>query len=164
MRGRKPKSDEEKALTGNPGKRKLNKNRPQAPDGPMKCPAYFNREQRTIWEETLANAIKGTMKPSCIEVLITYCVQVSIQRQAMRELAQMMKDNSAHVMTVETERGWVKNPLITVIDTCAKNIRSYASELCLTVASQQRLASKLDEGEEDPWANFDTPADAAKVN
>jgi P27 family predicted phage terminase small subunit len=166
MRGRKPKSNEEKELTGS---RRVNKGkRPKAPSGPMKCPIHFSIEERSIWDETLASAPKGVIKPADTELLTTFCEQVAIRRQAMRELAAIAEDNrkpdgSTQVMAVETERGWVKNPLITVADSCAKNIRSLASELGLSPASRERLASKQDDSSEDPWENFGSLTDEAKV-
>lgn len=166
MRGRKPKSDAEKSLTGS---RRVSKGKKvKTPDGALQCPVYFTDEEREIWTASLANAPKGVIKPADIEVLITFCEQVAIRRQAMRELRSQAEehrkeDGSTEVMTVETERGWVKNPLITVVDTCAKNIRSYASELCFTPASRERLASKMPSESDDPWENFEAPTDEAKV-
>lgn len=154
MRGRKPKTDAERAAEGYRGHNPKRKNQPQAPEGALRCPLYFSDEERSIWDQTLADAPFDVIRPADVEVLIAFCQQVGIARQAMRELKQMAEENrkpdvelpdgtvvpgSTHVMTVETERGWVKNPLVTVLDGTSKTIRSLASELGLSPISRERL-------------------------
>jgi phage terminase small subunit len=70
----------------------------------------------------------------------------------MRELKQMGIDNhkpdgTTQYLTIETERGWVKNPLVTVLDTAAKQIRSLGAELGLT---SDLFAIRLHPTPEDP--------------
>jgi len=112
----------------------------------MQCPAYFSDEERVIWDHSLAASALGVIKPADQELLITFCQQVAIQRQAMRELKVMAEknkqvDGSTSYMTVTTERGVVKNPLLTVLDASAKTIRALASELGFSPASRERLTS-----------------------
>ena len=150
MRGRKPKTDAERAAEGYRGHNPKRKNQPKAPEGQLKCPLFFSDEERDIWEQTLANAPFDVIRPADVEVLIAFCQQVSIARQAMRELKQTAEDNrkpdgTTNVMTVETERGWVKNPLVTVLDSTSKTIRSLASELGLSPISRERLGPEREQ-------------------
>jgi P27 family predicted phage terminase small subunit len=157
--GRKNKTLEMKLLTGNPGKRSLNKSRAVAPAGKLILPDYFSEEQAAIWNETIANAPKRVLRPADRELLIAFCEQVAIKRQAQRELNKAAadrrtEDGSTEYLSVETERGWVKNPLITVVDTAVKNIRYLASELGLSPASRERLGSQDEDETENPWSQF----------
>jgi P27 family predicted phage terminase small subunit len=165
--GRKNKTLEMKILAGNPGKRSLKKNRAVAPAGRLRMPADFSEEKAQIWNETIASAPRGVLKPADTELLISFVEQVALRRQAQRELEVMAKDNAKEqadgtivsaYLAVETERGWVKNPLITVIDTAVKNIRYLASELGLSPASRERLGSAGGEEEINPFAQFKKPA------
>lgn len=148
-----------KLVTGNPGKRALNKKRAVAPAGNLILPDYFSEEQAAIWHESIANAPKSVLRPADRELLIAFCEQVAIKRQAQRELKQAAldgakADGSTTFLSVETERGWVKNPLITVVDTAVKNIRYLASELGLSPASRERLGSQDEDETANPWAQF----------
>jgi P27 family predicted phage terminase small subunit len=161
--GRKPKTLEMKILTGNPGKRTLKKNRAVAPAGKLRMPTDFSEEESAIWIETLRDSPRGVVKPADRELFIAFCEEVAIKRQAMRELKQAAldgakPDGSTTFLSVETERGWVKNPLITVRDTSIKNIRYLASELGLSPASRERLGSAGGEEEINPFAQFKKPA------
>jgi P27 family predicted phage terminase small subunit len=161
--GRKPKPLEMKLLAGNPGKRPLKKNRLVVPCGKLVMPDYFSQEEAAIWNKYMEIIPKRMITVLDQDVFITYIEQVAIKNQAMRELKAMAEDHrkpdgSTAFMAVETERGWVKNPLITVIDTCAKNIRYYASELGFTAASRERLGSAGGEEEINPFAQFKKPA------
>ena len=144
-RGRKPSPTGLKIALGNPGKRPI-RNCVIAPRGIMQCPSHFTDEEKLIWGQSTAASAYGVIKPADQELLITFCQQVAIQRQAMRELMVMAErnrqaDGSTSYMTVATERGIVKNPLLTVLDASAKTIRALASELGFSPASRERLTS-----------------------
>lgn len=143
---------EVKKAQGNPGRRPLNENRPEPPKGPLECPENFGEEEANIWAQTLANSAPGVIRPADSEILAAYVEQVWIKRQAMRELKQMGADNRQY-MSVETERGWVKNPQTTVVDAAVKQIRSLGAELGLSPASRERLHTS-NEKPQDPLEAF----------
>ncbi len=162
MTGRKPLTAEQKRIVGS--REPINHRRPKVVRGALRCPEYFGDAEKAVWDETLAVLPEGVESPAYRQLLITFCGQVVIRMQAMGELRRQAEDHrkedgTTAYLTVETERGWVKNPLITVIDSCAKNIRSLASELGLTPIGRERLRTggeeKPDKGkEESPLRKF----------
>lgn len=165
MRGRKPKTTEEKKITGNPGKRRLNAVRPDAPEGLLRCPVFFTPEEAEIWAHTLKSAPLGVIKPADSELLAAFVQQVAIHRQAILELrsSASLFRGKLHFMTIE--EGSTKNPLITVIDSCAKNIRALGSELGLTPASRERLHATTEPGKPvDAWSSFGSGPHAKPIN
>ncbi len=144
MRGRKPKTDAERAAEAYRGHHPKRQNQVKAPRGAMKCPKEFSAEERSVWKDTLANAPFDVIRPADREVLIAFCQQVAISRYTMRELRKSA-GQYAMGMVIESERGSVKNPLLTILDSTAKNIKSLASELGLSPVSRERVTQEREQ-------------------
>ena len=137
MRGRKPKTDEERAAEGYRGHHPKRTGQVKAPKGAMQCPEEFTEDERKIWDDTLANAPFDVIRPADREVLMTFCQQVVIGKKAMADLRA-----GGMQMVVFTEKAEIKNPLLTILDATAKTIRSLASELGLSPVSRERVTQE----------------------
>jgi hypothetical protein len=62
FRGPKPKSTHLKLITGNPGKRAINRNEPQTPSLRRTAPRGFDPEERAIWREYLREWPDGLLR------------------------------------------------------------------------------------------------------
>jgi phage terminase small subunit len=76
MRGRKPKPTVLKLITGNPGKRPLNKEEPKPDllDGPITAPSWFNEPAKREWDEQISYLTQnGVIGKNELSILTQYC-------------------------------------------------------------------------------------------
>ena len=113
-----------------------------------KAPEYFKTNQKKIWEDTL-NKIREVdlFKEGDLGVIETYCVQVSIFQDAMKQVNEtgvtFKYTNQAGIANV------VKNPALAVAEKASEQILKYANSLGLTPAAWKRLDIKKAEDESD---------------
>ncbi|MFI8263671.1 P27 family phage terminase small subunit [Streptomyces sp. NPDC085665] len=88
---------------------------------------------RDVWRRTIpALVLSAGLTDSQRETAIEYCVTVARLWQAEREL-------SRHGLVVETERGNVKSPWVTIAHQYRSHFRSLVGELGLSPASATRI-------------------------
>lgn len=81
-RGPKPKPTKEKERLGNPGKRALNHNEPQATGHPDP-PDYMDEYAKGVWERVITAMAAGVYTACDTSALVAYCQAESLHRRAV---------------------------------------------------------------------------------
>jgi P27 family predicted phage terminase small subunit len=143
MRGRKPKPSWLKVVTGNPGKRPLNRAEPQ-PDGDLKEPPHwFTARQRIIWDVCIANAPAGLLKLIDSTVLEAFVVAKSLHEDAALKIAQY-----GSVVRLQDSGGHTRSPYVGILNQQAAVMLKCAAEMGFTPSSRSRV--KVDGGKKGP--------------
>ena len=144
MRGRRPKPTRLKALTGNPGKRPLNKHEPRpepvAPDCPPELGPAAQREWVRLTGEL--NLITSLDRAA----LATYCGAYALwaeATEAIQKFGTMVRSPSGYPM---------QSPYIAIANRQAELMMRIASEFGFTPASRSRISTP----EPDERTLFDT--------
>ncbi|WP_369190167.1 P27 family phage terminase small subunit [Streptomyces sp. R08] len=96
-----------------------------------------------VWANTVpALVISAGLTDAQRETAIEYCLTVARLWQGERAL-------STQGMVVQTERGYVKNPWVTVVNQYRSHFRSLTSELGLSPSSAARVQPPSDGGDDD---------------
>ena len=135
-RGRKPKPQEVKKASGNPGKRPLNKHAPEfSAVVDIEVPEYMEALDYApvIWKSVVPELLKN--KILCITDMHNveaFCLAYDNWRKAQQEV--MLKG-----ITVDGSRGPIKNPALTVMNEAARQMATFGSLLGLDPSSRARL-------------------------
>lgn len=141
--GRKPAATSQKRLNGNPGKRALNKDEPEAalyqklPDPPEWLGEYAVAEWKRAGTILLS---MGLLADADLQLFASYCQNVHM----MIESSLDIKENG---FTIEGARGVVKNPAVSTFQAATNALKSLSSEFGMTPASRTRF-KRPDEDEE----------------
>src|SRR6266478_11040 len=150
MRGRRPKPTRIKVLTGNPGKRPLNKDEPRpipiVPDCPPELGPAAQREwARLIGELSSLNMVTKLDRAA----LATYCGAYALWAEAtvaIQKFGAMVKSPTGYPM---------QSPYISIANRQAEIMMRIASEFGFTPASRSRISMP----QEDEPTLFDDPAE-----
>jgi P27 family predicted phage terminase small subunit len=136
MRGRKPKPTELKILTGNPGKRPLNKQepKPQVIDLAVSMPDDLTHDEQLEWS-------------SWVPVLNGCKIITELDVPILRQLVQLIVTNReankklrATGLLIKTPGGYAQaNPLLSIINQTNAAILARLVELGMTPSSRSRL-------------------------
>lgn len=133
MKGRKPIPTPLKVLSGNPGKRPLPEDEPEA-TGLPECPEFLTTDARAEWDLTipqLANmGVIGSIDCAC---LAAYCVVWARWVKAEKIIAQ-----TGEVLK-GPEGGLYQNPYLAVANRAMEQMTKLASEFGMTAASRARV-------------------------
>lgn len=124
-----------KILTGNPGKRRLNKCEPQPAPGGLVCPASMPREGKELWARIVPELERiGVATGIDQTALESYCRAYATWKYAERKLQE-------EGMTFTSQNSGIPrpSPYVQIANTAAENIIKWARELGLTPASRSRL-------------------------
>ena len=134
MRGRKPKPTMLKLLSGNPGKRKLNKEEPIAAGIPG-CPEFLDAVAKEEWNRCVkVLAEMGVLTKADRAALAGYCVAYSrwVEAEALVKRYGMIVKSP--------EKGFpMKSPYLTVADQALESRRKLMVEFGMTPSSRSRL-------------------------
>lgn len=146
--GRHPKPTARKELTGNPGKRALNKREPKfTPITHADPPEWFDDTARKMWDTVMHELCgNGVLYVTDLHNVMLFCCAFRNWHVAQQELI----DNG---ITVETEFGPKKNPAATVANECMRQMATFGSLLGLDPASRQRLITPK-RGSDNPFKNL----------
>lgn len=134
MRGRPPKPTRMKVLTGNPGKRPLNKNEPRPdpiiPDCPPELSPAAQREwARLVGELSSLNMITKLDRAA----LAAYCGAYAMWAEATLAIQK-------HGTLVKSPTGYpLQSPYISIVNSQAEIMMRLASEFGFTPASRSRI-------------------------
>lgn len=105
---------------------------------------YFTETQKQIWSETINQMAEAKiLKRGDLRTIETYCIQVSIFREAM---FQVNKDGVINKYTSQNKiTNIVKSPALAIAEKASEQILKYANSLGLTPASWKRLDIKKEE-------------------
>lgn len=135
-RGRRPTPTALKVLRGNPGKRPINQDEPKPTPGPPEPPEHLDDEARKQW--------------------FRWCDELSNMRvltKADREILAVMCDTWARYvkakkavdvagLLVKSPNGYpMLNPALSIVNKCAAQLRSFATEFGLTPAARSRITT-----------------------
>ncbi len=132
MRGRKPKPTEKKRLTGNPGRRPLNKNEPRISSPLPPCPAWLDGDASEFWEflsidmPWLASVDAGKFACLCVAL-----ADVKRNSELLRREGEDLK----------TDRGVISHPAVSRKNRAMLIVAKLGSDFGLDPASRARLTT-----------------------
>src|SRR5262245_23522191 len=144
MKGRKPKSDYLKLVTGNPGRRPLKAgltvDAPAVLPDPPPFLCHLGREE---WNRVVPLLVPlGLFSPLDVAVLASYCASYVVWRQATAALNAMAEtDAKFHGLVIETRhKNLIPNPLLTIRNRAAADVVKFGAEFGLSPTSRARLS------------------------
>jgi P27 family predicted phage terminase small subunit len=155
--GRKPKPTALKLVTGNPGKRALNKREAKIDLAQPTPPAFLNDDAKVEWGRVVGTLYKaGLMTEMDRGVLAAYCQAYGRWAQAERALARMAdKDEMNRALMVKTTNGnAVQNPLVGIANKAKADMVRYALEFGMSPSSRSKVNANPDDSEEDQYKEF----------
>lgn len=146
--GRPPKPTKLKELTGNPGRRPLNKNEPQPNQKRPPCPKHLVGEARKEWNRMAKQLFDlGLLTEVDRAALAAYC-------QAWARWIEAEEKLRTNGMVVMTDKGYpVLSPYWSVANQSMKQMKSFLTEFGMTPASRSRVTVNK-EDEADPYEEF----------
>jgi len=148
--GQKPTPTALKLVTGNPGKRPLNKNEPKPRFGIGRAPEWLSETQREIWEEAVKNSPAGLLTGVDRKIFLTWVVSASAHQDA----ALLCNERGYTITTLNGNE--IQAPWVGVMNKQAQILIKTSSELGFTPAARSRVSvhNDDDEAETDPAAEF----------
>ena len=135
MAGRRPKPVALKLLTGNPGKRPLNRNEPKPMTTTPDCPPELSPAAQQEWKRLVSELSALNMLTNLDRVaLATYCEAYALWVEAIsaiRKYGTMVKSPSGYPM---------QSPYLAIANKQAEIMMRIASEFGLTPASRSRIS------------------------
>jgi P27 family predicted phage terminase small subunit len=135
MRGRRPKPTRLKVLTGNPGKRPLNKNEPRPIPSAPDCPPELGPAAQREWARLVGDLSALNMITSLDRAaLATYCGAYALwaeATEAIQKFGAMVKSPAGYPM---------QSPYISIANRQAEIMMRIASEFGFTPASRSRIS------------------------
>jgi P27 family predicted phage terminase small subunit len=134
MAGRKPKPTALKELTGNPGKRPLNRREPKPPRGPLDPPDHLSPEAAAKWHELAASFDQLGLLTTIDRVAFEgYC-------EVWARWCRAKKVVAAEGLTYSTGNGLIrKRPEVQIAAECERLMRQMAAEFGATPSSRSRV-------------------------
>jgi P27 family predicted phage terminase small subunit len=135
MRGRRPKATRIKFLTGNPGKRPLNKNEPRPEPALPECPPELGPSAQREWNRLVIELSKLNLITNLDRAaLASYCGAYALwaeATEAIQKFGTMVKSPSGYPM---------QSPYISIANRQAELMMRIASEFGFTPASRSRIS------------------------
>lgn len=136
MRGRRPKPTRMKFLTGNPGKRPLNKNEPRPDPALPECPPELGPSAQREWTRLVGELSKLSLITNLDRAaLASYCGSYALwaeATEAIHKFGTMVKSPSGYPM---------QSPYIAIANRQAEIMMRIASEFGFTPASRSRISA-----------------------
>lgn len=136
MRGRRPKPTRVKVLTGNPGKRPLNRDEPRPEPAIPECPPELGPVARREWDRLAGELGKLKLLTTLDRAaLAAYCGAYALwaeATQAIQKYGAMVKSPSGYPM---------QSPYVAVANRQAEIMMRIASEFGFTPASRSRIST-----------------------
>ncbi len=138
MRGPKPKSRNQKMITGNPGGRRIGNTPEPQPAKSCRCPSWIGKHGRELWRRVAPELLKaGILTMWDKSSFETMCSSYHMMRIAEAELAK-------EGLTVKDDRGGVKkHPAAAIFKASSDTYSKHAELFGLTPVSRQRLDVKV---------------------
>lgn len=158
MRGRKPRPTYLKLVTGNPGKRRLNRAEPQpATAAPPQPPTELYADAKAEWRRVARRLHElGLLTGVDRAALAAYCQAWGRWRQAERALAEMARhDPVTGALMIKTKDGnAIQNPLVGVANKAMADMVRYAGEFGMTPSARSRIRGEPAQDTADPAAKY----------
>lgn len=136
MRGRKPKPTRIKALTGNPGKRPLNKNEPQPEPVVPECPSELSPAAKKEWGRLVGELASLRLLTNLDRAaLAAYCAAYALWAESMQAIQK-------HGLMVKSPSGYpIQSPYVSIANRQAEIMMRISSEFGFTPASRGRIST-----------------------
>lgn len=156
-RGRKPKPTHLKLVTGNPGKRILNKMeaKPRL-DLPMP-PPHLADEAKVEWGRVSQELYDcGLLSIVDRAALAAYCQAYSRWVQAERAIAEMAKKDllTGGLLIKTTNGNAIQNPLVGTANKAMQDMVRYATEFGMTPSARSRIETGAPQDRQDPASKY----------
>ena len=136
MRGRRPTPTRIKILTGNPGKRPLNRNEPRPEPALPECPPELGPSAQREWTRLVGELSKLNLITNLDRAaLASYCGAYALwaeATEAIQKFGTMVKSPSGYPM---------QSPYIAIANRQAEIMMRIASEFGFTPASRSRIST-----------------------
>src|SRR5687768_17267831 len=142
LRGRPPKTNEEKLRTGNPGKRPINYDK-FTPDASVPdCPPEFHGEARKEYKRIAAELDKyGMISEVDRNLLVMASVTWARFVEAEKMIAKAAKQGGGSGLFVKTPNGFpIQSPWLAVSNNAIQTYRAMCAEFGLSPAGRMRVA------------------------
>jgi len=135
MAGRKPTPSAIKALSGNPGKRAINKSEPKFGGVPT-CPKHLDKAAKAEWRRVSAELYAcGLLTTVDRAALAAYCTAWSRWAAAEEQIA------AQGLVIISPKSGYpVQNPYVGIANTSLDIMRKFAVEFGMTPSSRSRIS------------------------
>lgn len=149
MRGRKPTPTHLKLVSGNPGKRALNKSEPKPKGRLSSAPDWMSDDQQAGWDYAITHSPVGLLRLLDRSALTAWVIAEDLHRQASIAVGKF------GLITKSPTKGEpMQNPYLPIINRQAQIMMKAAAELGFTPSSRSRIALGEGNGEEDPGEGF----------
>jgi P27 family predicted phage terminase small subunit len=129
-RGGKPIPTRLKILMGNPGKRRINSNKPQ-PIGEAEMPSGLSGDAENEWNRLYPELTRlGLLTVVDASAFAAYCECWGLYRRACRDMKEL---------TVESKGRPFPNPAITIAAECRRQMLAYQTKFGLTPSDRARM-------------------------
>lgn len=148
-RGPAPKSADEQALAGNPGKRRAAPDGPALPVGVPRCPASLRPAAKAEWRRVVKIlAPLNILSPADQRVLACYC-------SAVAQLDEIEELLAREGLTTTTEKGATKaHPAVAMQRSAWAAVLRFAAVIGLDPAARMRVKAPPPAEEKDEFAEF----------
>ena len=148
--GRKPKPIERKKLTGNPGKRALNKGAPSYQKVvAIDPPEWITGLAAQMWERVVPQLCgQSVLEATDVHNVEVFCLAYARMREAELHIAE-------NGLTVLSAQGALtKNPACTVFNEAVRQMAAYGAMLGLDPSSRSRIMGGNKGGNENPFSEL----------
>jgi P27 family predicted phage terminase small subunit len=155
-RGRKPKPTHLKLVTGNPGKRQLNRTEPRPDLSIPAPPPHLSDEAKVEWGRVCDQLYRLKLLSEIDRApLAAYCQAYGRWVQAERALAKMAEsDGVTKGLLVKTRNGnAIQNPLVGTANKAMADMMRYAAEFGMTPSARSRLSTDAQD-KDDPARKY----------
>jgi len=157
IRGRKPKPTHLKLVTGNPGKRRLNRNEPMPELAIPMPPAELNDDAKVEWGRLSHHLFRmGLLTELDRGPLACVCQSYGRWMQAERLIAEQQKRSIENgLLAMSAKRNVIQNPLLAIARAARADYIRYAIEFGLTPSSRARVSVPPASRPGNPFAGID---------
>jgi P27 family predicted phage terminase small subunit len=153
MAGRRPTPTELKLVRGNPGKRPINKREPLPAKRIPSTPAHLTDEGQVAWGRlTVLLDRMGVLTEADGFALERLC-DCYAEILALRDLVDM-NGRTYETMSTQGELVIKANPAVAMLADADRRFKSYLVEFGLTPAARSKVQIKVDDDQEDQFAEF----------
>ena len=138
-RGPKPRPTGLKVISGNPGKRPLNKAEPKPKSLLGDAPAHLSKDAVEEWGRVSGELVSSKIATGLdAQALAAYCQAYGRWAEAERALAKM-KNDAGGLIIKTTSGNLIQNPLVGVANKAMADMVRYAAEFGMTPSARSRV-------------------------
>ncbi|AOL93972.1 phage terminase small subunit P27 family [Porphyrobacter sp. LM 6] len=155
--GTKPKPTHLKLVTGNPGKRTLNRKEAKTKAAIPAAPAHLSADAVEEWSRVATELFNlGILSQIDRAALAAYTQAYGRWVQAERAIAKMAeKDKLTGGLMIKTSNGnAIQNPLVGTANKAAADMMRYAAEFGMTPSARSRISAEPPQETGDPADRF----------